>query len=279
MKTKKRAAWPVRVFFALIRLSLALGCAALAALCLYAVATAPDLDNVTPHGYRTSVLDDAGNEILILAGEESNRIYIPLWKMSRNLQNAFIAIEDQRFYTHHGIDLQGIARAAVKNLLEGRLAQGASTLTQQLIKNNLFSSGMEEKTAADKIKRKIQEQYLALKLERGVTKAWILENYLNTINLGGGTWGVQTAAQRYFGKDAADLELSECAVLAAIAGNPTAFHPVRHPEANRQRQLLVLSLMRQQGFISTREYERAQEDPVYERIQPEGSGAGPLSTT
>ena len=176
----------------------ALVCCAAGALLGYVICTAPELDmaDVAPDGYRSTVLDDQGEKMLDLVGAEANRVYVTLDEIPKELQDAFIAIEDERFYQHHGIDLRGIARAAFRNLSTGSLSQGASTITQQLIKNNLFSSWTEEKTAWDKINRKLQEQYLALRLESCASKEWILENYLNTINLGGGTWGVQTAALR-----------------------------------------------------------------------------------
>lgn len=228
----------------------------------------PDLDevNVSPTGYRTTVLDQEGETILTLMGEESNRIYAPLDEIPKHLQQAVVAIEDERFYQHHGIDLRGIARALYRNILSGRLSEGASTITQQLIKNNVFSDWTQEKNAWDKISRKVQEQVLALQLERRESKDWILENYLNTINLGGGTWGVKTAAQRYFGKDISDLTLSECAVLAGITKSPSGYNPINHPESNRKRQLSVLDKMLELEMISQQEYDEAVADDVYARI-------------
>ena len=251
-----------RFFISLILLAL-LACAGLVALYAYIAAIAPPLseDLVSPHTFRSSVRDDAGQEILYIAGEESNRVYIRLDAIPKHLRDAFIAIEDERFYSHPGVDLQGIARALVKNIAAGSLAQGASTITQQLIKNNVFS-GVPETTPLEKIERKLQEQYLAFALERRHDKNWILEKYLNTINLGAGTWGVQTAAQRYFSKDASELTLSESAVIAAITRNPTVYNPLKHPEKNRERQLLVLSQMLNAGFLTQEQYNAAvQEDP------------------
>lgn len=247
----------------------ALFCCATIVLLAYVICTAPPLDmaDVAPDGYRSTVLDDQGEKILDLVGAEANRVYVTLDEIPQALQDAFIAIEDERFYQHHGIDLRGIARAALHNLGAGSLSQGASTITQQLIKNNLFSSWTEEKTAWDKINRKLQEQYLALRLEGSASKEWILENYLNTINLGGGTWGVQTAAVRYFGKDVSDLTLSECAVLAGIARSPNGYNPLKNPEASRERQELVLAKMLELGSISQEEYDEALADNVYDRIQ------------
>ena len=183
------------------------------------------------------------------------------------MQNAVVAIEDERFYDHPGIDLRGIARAAYRNLSAGRLTEGASTITQQLIKNNVFPDWTQERTVMDKVRRKLQEQLLALQLERRKSKDWILENYLNTINFGSGTWGVKTAAMRYFGKDVAELTLSECAVLAAIPKSPTGYNPLNHPENNADRRILVLDKMLELEMISQEERDDAVADPVYGRIQ------------
>lgn len=162
----------------------------------YTAVTTPELklSDVSPDGYRSQILDDEGNVIQILAGEASNRVYVTLDQIPKNLQNAIIAIEDERFYTHKGIDLQGIARAMWKDITSGSLKQGASTITQQLIKNNVLTDWVEEKTAVSKVTRKLREQVLAVRLEKEAGKEWVLENYLNTINLGAGAWGVQTAA-------------------------------------------------------------------------------------
>ena len=240
----------------------------LACFLAYIWITAPDLDqvNVSPDGYRSSVLDENGTEILTLMGEESNRIYADLDEIPEDLQKAVIAIEDERFETHPGIDLQGIARAAYRNLRAGRLVEGASTITQQLIKNNVFPDWTQERTVLDKVSRKLQEQLLAMQLERRESKDWILENYLNTINFGNGTWGVKTAAVRYFGKDISELTLSECAVLAAIPKSPVYYDPLTHPENNRDRRLLVLNKMLELDVISQTEWDEATADNVYERI-------------
>ena len=177
-----------------------------------------------------------------------------------------ISIEDERFYRHPGVDLQGIARAAYRNIVAGRLSEGASTITQQLIKNNVFTDWTQEQTMIDKVSRKLQEQILAVQLERRESKEWILENYLNTINFGNGTWGVKTAAMRYFGKDISELTLSESAVLAAIPKSPVFYDPLNYPEHNRDRRILVLNKMLELGAISQEEWDEAAADNVYERI-------------
>ena len=270
---------PVRrligTLFRLLLMLLLLALTACAAVGAYVMATAPEISiaDVSPQGYRTTVLDSAGEEVLILAAEESNRVYVGLNQIPKNLQNAFVAIEDERFYQHHGVDFVGIARALVKNAVSGTLSQGASTITQQLIKNNIFEVGANEETAADKIKRKLQEQYLAWRLEQNASKGWILENYLNTINVGAGTWGVQTAAQRYFGKDVSELTLAECAAIAAITRNPTAYNPLNYPEKNQERQRLVLSHMLELEFITQSAYQAALSEDIYTNMA-ENAGEG-----
>ena len=137
--------------------------------------------------------------------------------------------------------------------------EGASTLTQQLIKNNVFDF-VNEKTFFDRVERKLQEQYLALAFEKEMNKNEILEAYLNTINLGQGCLGVQTASTRYFNKDVADLTLSECAVIAAITQNPTEYDPVTNPESNAKRREKVLGNMLEQKYIDQAQYDEALAD-------------------
>ena len=233
------------------------------------IATAPDISNVdvTPAGYSTTVYDREGNQITKLVAENSNRVYVTLDKIPLHMQHAFIAIEDERFYDHNGIDIQGIMRAGIKALTSGDLSQGASTITQQLLKNNVLITWTEESSVLDKFKRKFQEQYCAVQLEKTLDKDKILENYLNTINLGQGTLGVQAASLRYFGKPCSDLNISESAVIACITQNPSKWNPISHPENNAIRREEVLKKMNQQGYISDAEYQEALADPVYERIQ------------
>lgn len=231
------------------------------------IASAPDVDtiDVTPDGYATKIYDNSGTEIQSLSSSGANRISVKIDKVPESLQNAFIAIEDERFYEHNGIDIKGIVRAAYITLSNGKLSQGASTLTQQLLKNNVFNAYNE--TTMEKIKRKVQEQYLAVKLETFMDKRTILENYLNTINLGNGYYGVQAAANGYFGKDVSELTLSECAVIASITQNPSKLNPIKYPESNKKRQLNVLDNMLAQGYISKNEYDEAANDDVYARLQ------------
>lgn len=233
------------------------------------LASAPSIDNIdaTPSGFYSTIYDSEGNEIETLVAAGSNRVYKTIDEIPLNLQRAFVAIEDERFYEHNGIDLMGIARAGITGLTSGEFSQGASTITQQLLKNNVFTNWVNEQNFSQKLKRKIQEQYLAVELEKKVDKDWILENYLNSINLGQNTLGVESASQRYFDKEVSELTLSECAVLAAITQNPSANNPIRYPENNEKRMQKVLRNMLEQGYISQEEYEEALADDVYTRIQ------------
>lgn len=225
---------------------------------------APDISeaDVAPDGYLTTILDKDENVVDTLYVTESNRIYVDLEEIPKELQEAFIAIEDARFYSHHGIDPKGVLRAIGHGIANGNFSQGASTITQQLLKNNVFTDWMNEENFYDKVCRKIQEQYLAIRLEQKYSKEWILENYLNTINLGGGTRGVQVAAEYYFGKDVSELSLAECALIAGITKNPTAYNPLNYPEKSLERQQLVLDAMLKQEYISQEEYELAVSEDV-----------------
>lgn len=234
------------------------------------VDSAPDISklDIVPTGYSTSVLAaDGETEIAKLVGEGANRVYVTLDEVPLKMQQAFIAIEDSRFYEHNGIDLKGIVRAFFSGLSKGKFNEGASTITQQLIKNNVLTSWTGETTFIEKLQRKIQEQYLAIKLEEQINdKDYILENYLNTINLGSNTLGVQAASLKYFGKDVSELTLSESAVIAGITKNPYGYNPIRFPEANAKRREKVLDDMLEQGYITQTEHDEAMADDVYERI-------------
>ena len=225
-------------------------------------------DSIKPSAYTTTAYANDMTTVLgTFVNEGANREFISLEEIPQDLQDAFIAVEDSRFRDHNGIDLKGIARAAVTGLASGHFSQGGSTITQQLIKNRIFPNFSKE-TRWQKIERKIQELYLAVQIEKLVDKDDILENYLNTINLGQNTLGVQTAAKRYFGKEVSELTLSECATIAGITKSPTGYNPIINPEANAKRREKVLRDMLEQGFIEEDEYETALADTdVYKRIQ------------
>ncbi len=234
------------------------------------LATAPDIGNidVTPSGFSTFVYDIEGNQTAKLVSTDSNRIPVSMDMVPEDLAHAFVAVEDARFYDHNGIDIKGIIRAAAVGIRNKfHFSEGASTITQQLLKNNVFTDWTSEDSFADRMKRKIQEQYLALELEKVMDKDDILINYMNTINLGQNTLGVQAASLRYFNKSVSDLNLSECAVIASITQNPTKYNPITHPEDNAERRQKVLDDMLEQGYISQEEYDEAMADDVYSRIQ------------
>ncbi len=233
--------------------------------------TAPEIGNINvqPTGFSTFVYDIDGNQTAKLIAENSNRIPVTMDMIPENLAHAFVAIEDERFYEHNGIDIKGIIRAGLRGITTGHFSEGASTITQQLLKNNVFTDWTKEERGLnmDKIERKIQEQYLALELEKTSTKEEILLNYMNSINLGQNTLGVQAASQRYFNKSVSELTLSECAVIASITQNPSRFNPITHPENNSERRAKVLNNMLDQEYITQAEYDGAMADDVYSRIQ------------
>ncbi len=170
------------------------------------------------------------------------RIYVPYEEMPEDLINAFVAIEDKRFFGHHGVDVRRTGAAAVGYLTK-KSSFGGSTITQQLVKN---LTGHDEST----VDRKLREIFMALDLERHADKEQILECYLNIINLSEGCRGVGAAANRYFSKSTAELTLAECATIAAITQNPARYNPLRHPEAVKTRRNLILNEMAKQGYIT-----------------------------
>ncbi len=230
--------------------------------------TAPDIDSsdVTAEGHSSFVYDMDGNQIAKLVASGSNRVSVTLDKVPLYLQKAFIAIEDSRFYEHNGIDILGIIRAGGKGILKGfNFTSGASTITQQLIKNTIYEDFVNE-TKLESVERKIQEWYLALQITKEISKNEVLIRYLNTINLGQNTLGVQSASLRYFGKNVTDLNLSECAVIAAITKSPSGYNPITNPEANAKRREDVLNEMLKHEFITKAEYDEALADDPYSRI-------------
>lgn len=233
------------------------------------LSTAPDISkiNVAPTGESSFVYDTDGKQVAKLVAANANRIPVTSEQIPDTLKKAFVAIEDERFYTHNGIDIQGIIRAAVQAVKQRGLGSGASTITQQLLKNNVFTEWTEEENNIEKIKRKIQEQYLAVQLEKTMDKDTILTYYLNTINLGSNTLGVQSASLRYFNKNVWELNLSECAVIAAITQNPSKWNPIIHPDNNWDRAEKVLDKMYAQGYITEAELNAAKKDDVYSRIK------------
>ncbi|MDI3548423.1 MAG: penicillin-binding protein [Halanaerobiales bacterium] len=214
----------------------------------------PDISNYKGTSEATLIYSADGQ--LLTKLYKQNRIYVPLERIPVDLQNAIIAIEDTNFYVHHGIDFWGIARAFITNIMKGRLAQGASTITQQLARNAL-ELGFEKT-----FYRKIQEAYLALQFERLYTKPEILEMYLNEIYLGHSAYGVETAAQQYFNKHVWELDLSECALIAGLPKAPNYYSPFNNLEAARTRRNVVLNRMLELGYITEEEATRAKNKEI-----------------
>ncbi len=222
---------------------------------------------------RSVVLSSDGEEIGSFSIE--NRRLVSLERMPPHLPAAFLSAEDRRFYKHKGFDAMGIARAAYTNFKsDGNIKQGGSTITQQIIKQTLLvgeesigALGIDE-VARDRLakalkyRRKMKELILAVRLERELTKAEILTIYLNHIYLGHGAYGVGAAARAYFGKEVEDLTIGESAMLAGVVASPTKYAPHRNMPLARERQRYVLGHMREDGYISEAEYERALTEPV-----------------
>ncbi|WP_346296276.1 penicillin-binding protein [Rhodopseudomonas sp. P1] len=209
----------------------------------------------------TIVADDGST--MAVRGEQAGT-NVALKELPPYLPKAFIAIEDRRFYQHFGVDPLGIARAAVTNVLHRGVSQGGSTLTQQLAKN-LFLT--QDRT----LTRKLQEVELALWLERKHSKAEILELYLNRVYFGSGAYGVEAAAQKYFGKSAKDVTLVEAAMLAGLVKSPSRLAPNRNPEGAEKRAQIVLAAMAEAGFVTDKQAQAAIANPVY-TVKPTGAG-------
>lgn len=264
----------IRIWFVLIGVTLVMAGMLVTTFCIAGILrglcdAAPAVSSLEmmPEGYATTVYDAEHNQTQTLLGSDANREYVELSYIPESVQQAFVAIEDARFYDHFGVDMKGIFRAIYSGIsTDEGLRQGASTITQQLLKNQVFGGG-NEKTFFTKLSRKVQEQYLAVQLENEMSKEQILEYYLNTINLGQNTLGVQTASKRYFNKDISQITLSESAVLASIARNPTQYNPISQPQNNSERRKVVLKKMLEQKYIVEEEYEDALADDVYARIE------------
>jgi len=199
--------------------------------------------------------------VLLAKVYRENREYVPLEKIPDELKWATVAIEDERFYRHKGLDPEGIARALWRNLKARRIVEGGSTITQQLARV-LFL------TRKRTIGRKLQEAFLAVELERRLSKDEILELYLNTVYYGRGAYGVQAAALTYFGKPVWKLNLAECALIAAIPKAPSRYNPIDNPEAARRRRNLVLDKMAELGYITYERAEEAKREPLKVRKPP-----------
>ncbi len=240
-------------------------------------APAINIDSIVPQGLATTVYDNQGNVIATLVQAGSNRDPATYDEFPQDLIDAFVAIEDSRFWQHNGIDIRSILRAVRGVLTHNSSDGGGSTITQQLIKNNVFDGGREN-SIGETLERKFQEQFLAVQLTKTMDRKLILTNYLNTINLGNNCLGVKVAARRYFNKDVSDLTLSECAVIAGITQNPYQLNPISGQEKNAEKREVILRYMKEQGYIDQEEYDEAMADDVYSRIQLVDSNAKDTST-
>lgn len=264
----------LRVFVVLLAVCIIVGCYSAYGGYLGIISKSPDIEGVFDSNkdfekYSSFLYYSNGDKMeLELSGAGANRVKADINDIPLSVRYCFVAMEDERFYEHSGIDVRGIFRAAYSVLKEQSLDYGASTITQQLLKNQVFSGG-KEKSPIDKVLRKVQEQYLAVQLETRLSKDTILEYYLNTINLGNGAYGIEKAAQVYFGKSASELTISEAAVLAPIAWSPTLANPLKDQEKNAQRRADCLKNLYENGFCTEEEYKTAlaDSDYVYERIQ------------
>ncbi len=207
----------------------------------------------------TTVVYAADGSVLAEWHAEENRVLASYDELPRHLIDAVVAIEDERFWQHPGVDLQGVARALAANLESGEVLQGGSTITQQYLKNVLL-------TAETTVDRKLTEAALALRLEEGLSKEEILERYFNTVYFGGGAYGVGVAAAHYFGKKVQDLTVAESALLAGLIRSPSVTDPYRAPEAAAERRRVVLNKMVELGWLDRAAAEEADAEPL--RLAP-----------
>ena len=210
----------------------------------------------------------SSDQVLLAELFLEKRIPVPIDQIPAYLKSALIAIEDRQFYTHSGIDVKGIFRAVVKDIMAGQFVEGASTITQQLAKT-LFLS--REKTLI----RKIKEAILAIQLERRYTKNELLALYLNQIYFGSGAYGVESAARRFFGKPASQMDLSQCALIAGLPKAPSRYSPLVNPELAEKRRNLVLKIMHNQGIITETQHRLATAEPVLEALRAKSTGSAP----
>ena len=229
---------------------------------LYYVSKAPALSESKLVATTSSKIYDSKNELIADLGSE-RRVNAQANEIPTELVNAIVSIEDHRFFSHRGVDTIRILGASLRNLRGGGGLQGGSTLTQQLIKLTYFSTSTSDQT----LSRKAQEAWLAVQLEQKATKQEILTYYINKVYMSNGNYGMQTAAQNYYGKDLKDLSLPQLALLAGMPQAPNQYDPYSHPEAAQERRDLVLSEMKSQGYISAEQYEIAINTPITDGLQ------------
>ena len=223
---------------------------------------APELSESKLVATTSSKIYDSKNELIADLGAE-RRVNAQSSDIPTDLVNAIVSIEDHRFFNHRGIDSIRIAGAFLRNLRSNSGLQGGSTLTQQLIKLTYFSTSTADQT----LSRKVQEAWLAIQLERTATKQEILTYYVNKVYMSNGNYGMQTAAENYYGKDLKDLSIPQLALLAGMPQAPNQYDPYSHPEAALERRNLVLSEMQKQGYLTAEQYEIAINTPITDGLQ------------
>lgn len=255
-RSKKLTALQKKRIWTYLGMLMLIGCGLGLGMLVYIIQDLPawNVDKLSGNS-STLIYDDKNQVVSQLHGGE-NRIEVDYDKIPANLINAFLAIEDQDFYKHHGVNFKGIARSLVANITSGDLkGQGASTITQQLARNAFLSF---EKSW----ERKIKEIILAFKLESQFSKDEIMTMYLNKINFGAGAYGVQAAANTYFNKDISKVSLAEASLLAGLVQGPSIYNPFQHMDRAKSRQQLVLNNMVNCGYISEAEAKKAYEAPI-----------------
>ena len=264
---KKKKSGAKKIFKFVFRFAILMsvvGFLALAGVFIYFSKDIPDPNKIANRSVAqsTKIYDRTGEHLLYEIHGEEKRTIVKLDQVSPHLINATIATEDKKFYEHHGIDFKGIARAVWRDISAGEKVQGASTITQQLIKNSILSA---EKTFT----RKIKEIILAIETEQKFNKEQILEMYLNQIPYGSNAYGVEAAARTFFGKSAKDLDIQESALLAALPKATTYYSPYgAHPEALEARYKYIIGEMLDEGYISEEEAREAKEVKILTKIKP-----------
>ena len=229
---------------------------------LYYANKAPELSESKLVATTSSKIYDSKNELIADLGAE-RRVNAQSSDIPTDLVNAIVSIEDHRFFTHRGLDSIRIAGAFLRNLSSRGGLQGGSTLTQQLIKLTYFSTSTADQT----LSRKVQEAWLAIQLERTATKQEILTYYINKVYMSNGNYGMQTAAENYYGKDLKDLSIPQLALLAGMPQAPNQYDPYSHPEEALERRNLVLSEMQKHGYLTAEQYETAINTPITDGLQ------------
>ncbi len=221
---------------------------------LHSYAKNADITKLKDELPQATVFYDQNGQIASKVSANKNE-GVSIKEVPDSMQNAVIAIEDHRFYQHHGVDFIGTSRALFRDIINGGMVEGGSTITQQLTKNTLLTS---EKT----VKRKLDEVFLSLEIERNYSKQEILQMYLNQIYFGDGAWGIKQAASKYFAKEVKDLTISESALLAGLIKAPSALNPYEHMDQAIERRNLVLAKMKEEGYLTNQQYVQAKGEKI-----------------